>query len=589
MIRDKDKIMFSKLGKKIFLGIFSVVVVGILLFFLSKSMDFMFCSNDDIYIRAILSGDLTGYPDAHTVYILYPLAWILSMLYKTFPNGNWYGGFTMGMHALCWILFLYRASVLGIHKKKQFRNFFLTFFFLCFFDLQYLISSQYTVLAGIIGCTAIFWFVTIDKEERWTAYLPVLILYSMSFLTRSKIALMFAPFFACFALFQLGYVFFEKKERKAGWKLFKTYALFTSSVILFFGLFQGIHFFAYHTAEWQTYEVYNQYRTEVYDYYSFPTYEDNVEFYDSIGIQKEEMYLIQSANLGIDENITTETMEAIYLKSRANYEWNQQFYSVPRKVVFDYLDSFFVVNKEEILLFMLYGVALILIYMERKNMIWVGFSGLFLIRTMIRGYLLYRGRFPERVSYPLTMVEILVLLAIILYTLNQREMRNNLKNKIGFYIWQVIVTAFMLLLIVDVYKENVDKNIAIKTEANWTENLFPYLEENKENNYIIEVQSMATLKAPMFGEGSAFPSNAIYIGGWLQNSPLVAKQYSNRFLLELENEMLEANNLYFIQKDSLSIAWLEEYFQIKNPEITATIVDTIELQGANGYNVIQLK
>ena len=36
---------------------------------------------DDAFIQMVLSGAYTGVPDAHVVYIKYPLAWILKTLF----------------------------------------------------------------------------------------------------------------------------------------------------------------------------------------------------------------------------------------------------------------------------------------------------------------------------------------------------------------------------------------------------------------------------------------------------------------------------------------------------------------------------
>ena len=591
MTKNNDRIKGVKQYDKYIWILSSIAVVGVLLLWLSKNLDFMFISNDDIYIRAILSGDLTGTPDAHTIYILYPLAWVLALFYEIFPNINWYGIFTTGMYAICWIVILYRAILISEKTWKRIRNFFLAFFFLLIFNLQYLIYSQYTVLAGILGCTAVFLFVTIKNDNKWTEYIPVIIFFTISFLTRSKIALMYSPFIVCFAFYKVGYEFFEKKNKQNAIYIIKKYILLFTVVGIFWGGLFSIHSLAYHTNEWNQFEEYNKYRTEVYDYYSYPDYEDNKEFYSSLDIQEEEMYLIQSANLSIDENITVEKMKAIYLKSKESFEWNQQFYSVPRKVVFDYLDSFFDVNRAVIFLYRLYGAAIFLALIERKNTIWISFTFLFLIRSMLRGYLIYRGRFPERVSYPLTLIEITLLIGMMIHASSQSNYLKDLakeRNR-GSCIFTMIFMSFMLLLVIDVYKENLDRNITIKNEADWTANLFPYLEENIENNYLLEVQSMATLKAPMFGKGTNLPKNAIYIGGWLQKSPLIQEQYNNRLHAILEDEVLKEDNIFFIQKQQLSILWMEEYFKTMETSIHASIVTNIELNGNEVYSVIQLK
>ena len=47
----------------------SFIMFSLLILFLiiSKTADFIFVSNDDIFLQAILSGKITGSPDAHAV------------------------------------------------------------------------------------------------------------------------------------------------------------------------------------------------------------------------------------------------------------------------------------------------------------------------------------------------------------------------------------------------------------------------------------------------------------------------------------------------------------------------------------------
>lgn len=56
-----------------------------------KAVGFYFQTNDDRLIGEILSGALTGTPDAHTVCVNWLLCLPLSWLYKYFPGVPWYG------------------------------------------------------------------------------------------------------------------------------------------------------------------------------------------------------------------------------------------------------------------------------------------------------------------------------------------------------------------------------------------------------------------------------------------------------------------------------------------------------------------
>ena len=49
--------------------------------------------NDDWGMYSILSGAYLGYPDAHVMFFLYPLSWLLCQLYKLWSFIPWYGLF----------------------------------------------------------------------------------------------------------------------------------------------------------------------------------------------------------------------------------------------------------------------------------------------------------------------------------------------------------------------------------------------------------------------------------------------------------------------------------------------------------------
>lgn len=579
----------KKFNKAMYLTfIFSSLVI--LLFVLSKKMDFMFMSNDDLYIQAILSGDLTGVPDAHAIYILYPLAWFISSLYKLSSNINWYGSFIIGMHCACWGIILYRVISLANTKCKQICNFFITYFFLIFLDLYWMVFSQYTALAGIIGCTAVFWFITIKIDDKWRAYVPVATLMLLSFMLRNKAALMCIPFLFIFALYKFVYYFFDKNDKENAKKIFKMYFLFFVALGTIFVLVFSVHKLAYQSDEWKQYNEYNKYRTQVYDFGLLPNYEENVEFYNSIGIEDEEMYLLLSMNLILDENINSNKMQAIYEKGKEIKKYNEQFYNVPRKIFFDYLDSFKYLNRELIIVYMLYGVMFILFIVQKRNSLWIAFVSIFLTRSLIISYFINVGRFPERVASPLAIVEFCLLFGIISHTFSEENENIRIKNEltIGFKVGSIIIASFMLLLLMDVYKENLDKNIEIKNGEQWVANLFPYIEKNIDNNYLLEIQTIAAMKAPIFGEYSRMPKNALTLGGWLEKSPLLETQYRNQFDSLLVNEILMKKNTYIIQRNELSIFWLEDFLNRRGKLFKVKEVNNIKLNENNLYSIIQL-
>ena len=78
----------------LFLTIVSAVVI-------TSQFTYLCDTNDDVLLRSIVSGTFTGMPDAHLIYIMYPLGLILKALYQLSPNVPWYDGFMIGLHYIC--------------------------------------------------------------------------------------------------------------------------------------------------------------------------------------------------------------------------------------------------------------------------------------------------------------------------------------------------------------------------------------------------------------------------------------------------------------------------------------------------------
>lgn len=587
-----SKMRMLETGKKFNTYIYVGVVIAsllILALILKETTDFVFVSNDDIFLQAILSGSLTGEPDAHAIYILYPLAWTIALFYRLLPEVNWYGIFILGIHFMCWGIILTKMISIATTKWKQVRNFFATYFFLIFLDLQWLIFSQYTALASIIACTALICIITVKNQNRIKEYILPIVLLVISLMLRSSAALMCLVFVLIFMFFKLVHCFFDKKDKVATQKLIKVYVKLLSILLVCFALSFLINKLAYQSDEWKYYDEYNNYRTEVYDYYLYPAYEGNEEFYQSIGIQEEEMYIIQSANLDLDSNITSQTMKAIYEKSKELKENNLQFTNVPRRLIFDYLDSFDEMNRELLSVYLLYGALLYVSIRKKQNSYVIGLILTFLARSGMRSYLIFMERLPDRVSSPLAFIEFVTLLGILL-TILQNEKQNN-KNEeireIGYIVGSTIIVLFMILLMADVYKENLDRSILVKNEVAWSENIFHAIEADDKNTYLLDVYSVAPMKAPIFGGGD-FPGNAIILGGWLQESPLLEQQYKNRFDVIINENILLQDNVYFVQRADLTTDWLVNYFESIDYPIQIEMVKSIDRNEEVLFNVYQL-
>ena len=63
--------------------------------------------------------------------------------------------------------------------------------------------------------------------------------------------------------------------------------------------------------EWKSFQAYFDARTKRYDFYGIPDYDENQEFYDSIGLTRESYTLLENYNFSLDEEMNADTLEQI--------------------------------------------------------------------------------------------------------------------------------------------------------------------------------------------------------------------------------------------------------------------------------------
>ena len=63
------------------------------------------------------------------------------------------------------------------------------------------------------------------------------------------------------------------------------------------------------------------------------------------------------------------------------------------------------------------------------------------------------------------------------------------------------------------------------------------------------------MKAPIFGEYSRMPKNALTLGGWLEKSPLLERQYKNQFDSVLVNEILMKKKALVLNREIINFSF----------------------------------
>lgn len=125
-------------------------------FFVYKTVPFIYDINDDVAMRNVAAGVITGSPDAHLLHMKYLLGLWISGLYRLAPGLDWYGLTLIGVVLLSFALCLYRGLV--AEKGILWKIIYTTAVLLLMTALgtQHVSAFQWTTAAGIAGAAAFF-------------------------------------------------------------------------------------------------------------------------------------------------------------------------------------------------------------------------------------------------------------------------------------------------------------------------------------------------------------------------------------------------------------------------------------------------
>lgn len=297
--------------KKALLGVFSFLL-NIILFLL----DFVFwgsvfATNDDYRMSLIVSGAYTGEPSSTLVFMKYPIAWILSELYKINPAVPWYGIATMlciliPASIVCYFV-LKKASDAGRIKY----GLIIYLLFYLFIVQKHIVLPQFTLTAAFM---AICWLVMLwymPEDGKSPIYLLCLSIFAtISFSIRMKVFMMIFP--AAVLAVAVKLLNDKLADKKYVIKYIVSMAL------------TGILCFSVQAVDNKNidaeYKTFNTVRSLVYDFGAIPAYDGNKSFYDSAGIDETTFYDISARYLDLDSEITAEKMRAVANISKSRHK-----------------------------------------------------------------------------------------------------------------------------------------------------------------------------------------------------------------------------------------------------------------------------
>lgn len=511
-----------------------------------------FETNDDRYLISILSGVLTGEPDAHGIHVNYLLSAPLSMLYRITTRVPWYGGMLV---LLQWLVYGVILDSACTRCRRWFQVVFATamagaFFFGYYYYAGLLEFTSTAALLAMGGYTCL-----LLRQERRTGFVWFLVLELLGCLLRRDAMLMIQPLGLAALAILIG------ENSRASWKeKGKKILAVGGGIFLILCLSSAGNLMGYQGQEWKHFKQFNEARSQLFDYYGKPEYEEVAAILDEYGISREKYeaygsYMImdwkpgagpenrlaayaaaQKAPLGIGE-----LLQRIYNASITEFPWK-----ICRMTV------------------VAWGIFLLWTLLNRQlRMLFGGIVLLGGARMAVWTYLAWRGRYPMRVKLPLVACEVLLLLVLVwrFWEEGHRILWKKAVVSMGcmcfwmlcmFYGWRQIQ-----------YVEKIGAMQEIFTEG--LEDVFSRCQSQPENRYLLDANSLSAYSGSAFQTSVYHPINAVFSGGWFSGSPSVQRR--------LEEYLGEADGFYFLiymdgnQENSPQFRYLVQEMGME-PELT---------------------
>ena len=210
--------------------------------------------------------------------------------------------------------------------------------------------------------------------------------------------------------------------------------------------------------------------------------------------------------------------------------------------------------------------------------------------TVSWGYVLFRGRVPDRISHSLYLVEILTLLSLLCawYAQERKGLKEspvlleqkgrkaisklteqeNRKKAGGCLIVPAVLLLYLLVNIPGTV-HRVQEEQKVREQRNQPyEQLKAYCEGNAEQYYYVDVRSTVYFSEKMFEKIDNSKRNYDIIGGWACKSPVSPKE----------------DMVFFLTKKGKDMIWLEELLTEQEPGMTVVMEE--ELSDWDVYKIV---
>ncbi len=545
--------------------------------------------NDDWGMYSTLSGAYTGTPDAHVMFFLYPLAWLLARLYTLWSFLPWYGLFQHGVQTAC-LFAVYRRFIRlrrRHHPDDPLLLPALCAFLLLFFimDLNVISEAQYTTTAGLAAAAALFCFITSRVNQSGAGFfldnVPTFLFAWISFSMRQNIFYLMLP--------MAGMLWLSKwiLAHRSGYANVVLKLLgFALLLCLGLGLLWGANAAAYASPEWADFRKINHYRERVGDFYGWPEYEECKEELQTLNIDEETYMYRRNGAPHIGYSMSVEDWKQMHDIARNCYLARTPLKGRLKNIAVSLLNVFFYGDGMQpanlVTGFLLLLTPVLIFFSRNARALFVYLMYLF-GRSVSWVYVLYEGRFPKRIVQPLITADFLILLGILLafnllYTRRQKW-------------YTVILPVVLALSVLSVYVTQKDvRQHYLVHEETWN-SLKSYCFSHPDNFYIWTYDSgtMEHFCEKPFAMGQDTRQNFLYTNWGVVCNPNTQKKLAAWDIGEFGRDLVESDHVYFILQEA---PYNEEHPVVMYFRHTyragLTVADTFTAGGAT-YMVYQLR
>ena len=547
---------------------YAVLCTVVYMIILGLAVPFVYGIVDDRSMMEIVSGQYLGVPEAHTFFLGYWYSLYLTGMYRLQPAVDWYALSFLLFQGMCLSLILYRCIR---RQKAALRKITAVLVLLLFLitGAQALTQLTFTTTAAVLGVTAVFWYMTSENFGK-TDFVIVLILCFLTRQTRTEI------FYMVLAVCAVLWIFRSIQGKKESlWH--RMIPVGVAGVLFFVSAGEAV---GYGSAEWKAYREYEHNRTMVYDYpdYTLPFYEGAEEFYASVGIEKKSRArTLMNYNYTADDRITALFFqEYVEAHDRAFPPEGLTAGRLVRSVK-EYgkgvLSGRF--HGQHILALVLYAFLTVW-YLRRKEMgACFRIVCILGVQMLLWLYLLYAGRFPQRVIYSMDLMLTMTALLFAGEALRGCGLpEKTYRTGLGVVCLLLCIPAALWLWAHrQQNQEQYRRNEAVEELKN-------YCMEHPDHFYFNDVTSMAfsTYNVHLWRRESYY-MNYMSLGDWMSFSPVWEKKLEQNGIESAGEALYEQENVYLICSFDKGLEYLISLYD----GVTCTEVDKI-----SGFHIYDL-